>query len=616
MNQTNLPVSEIIKSKEVDEPKKQSREDWRKAKELEEARKAGTAPAAVDEEGKDINPHIPQYISSAPWYFGAKGPTLKHQRPQPEKQKQFNHISDYYSRGEFDGKATKYRKGACENCGALTHKRKDCLERPRKVGAKFTNDDIAPDEKNLPSLNLDYDGKRDRWNGFDPACYQAVIEEYRKVEEAKRQLKEDKLKHDIMNLEGISTREREDSDDDVDGDEDKYADNADMPGTKVDSKQRITVRNLRIREDVAKYLRNLDPNSAYYDPKTRSMRDNPYKNSNKGSDELSFAGDNFVRYSGDTQKIAEAQLFAWQAYEKGVDVHLQAEPTKAELLNKEFLSKEEEFRHSMKDSILEKYGGAEHLQMPPKELVFAQTEEYVEYSRHGEVIRGAEKPVIRSKYEEHVLINNHTSVWGSYWKDFQWGYKCCHSFIKNSYCTGASGKEVQAVSGGAMLMPAKLMGAPLADDAAHAESKAKEDTLEVESLQPALKEQQDESPPVVAGTVSPPLAATVFKGTVSPEKAKKKKKKKYKKARKEKPVKCESSSSSDSEDSDAKAERERKEKIKEAMEQIDKDQTQETDERKRKYNSMYDVKAPTEEEMEAYYMKRKRDDDPMAMFIP
>lgn len=46
---------------------------------------------------------------------------------------------------------------------------------------------------------------------------------------------------------------------DDDDDEDKYADHIDMPGTKVDSKQRITVRNLRIREDTAKYLRNLDP---------------------------------------------------------------------------------------------------------------------------------------------------------------------------------------------------------------------------------------------------------------------------------------------------------------------------------------------------------------------
>jgi pre-mRNA-processing factor SLU7 len=31
---------------------KMTREDWRKQKELEEARKAGTAPAEVDEEGK------------------------------------------------------------------------------------------------------------------------------------------------------------------------------------------------------------------------------------------------------------------------------------------------------------------------------------------------------------------------------------------------------------------------------------------------------------------------------------------------------------------------------------------------------------------------------------
>ncbi len=36
-----------------------------------------------------------------------------------------------------------------------------------------------------------------------------------------------------------------------------------------------TVRNLRIREDTPKYLLNLDPNSAHYDPKSRSMREDP-----------------------------------------------------------------------------------------------------------------------------------------------------------------------------------------------------------------------------------------------------------------------------------------------------------------------------------------------------
>ena len=58
-----------------------------------------------------------------------------------------------------------------------------------------------------------------------------------------------------------------------------------MPGTKFDSKTRTTVRNLRIREDTAKYLYNLDPNSAFYDPKTRSMRENPFKNMNKDPSE-------------------------------------------------------------------------------------------------------------------------------------------------------------------------------------------------------------------------------------------------------------------------------------------------------------------------------------------
>lgn len=38
-------------------------------------------------------------------------------------------------------------------------------------------------------------------------------------------------------------------------------------------------------------------------------------------------------------------------------------------------------------------------------------EDYVEYSRHGTVIKGAEKPVVRSKYEEDVFTNNHTVSW-------------------------------------------------------------------------------------------------------------------------------------------------------------------------------------------------------------
>lgn len=384
---------------------------------------------------RDINPHIPQYISSTPWYFQASGPTLKHQRVPDNKVKTYSSISDSYVRGQQGTTATKFRKGACENCGAMTHKKKDCLERPRKVGAKYSGQDIAADELALPHLALDFDGKRDRWNGYDPMMYQSVIEEHSKVEEAKRILKEEKLKQDFLSTDANSDNSDEDEDE-------KYADHIDMPGTKVDSKQRITVRNLRIREDTAKYLRNLDPDSAYYDPKTRSMRDNPYKNSGQNLKDLQYAGDNFVRFTGDTQKVSQAQLFAWEVSDKGVDVHLQADPTKSELIHKELDSKKEDIKETIKESILSKYGGKEYLEAPPKELIFAQTEDYVEYSRTGKIIKGESKPSVKSIYPEDVYTNNHSSVWGSFWKGGKWGYKCCHSFIRNSYCTGLLGQQV------------------------------------------------------------------------------------------------------------------------------------------------------------------------------
>ena len=56
------------------------REDHRRARELEEARKAGTIPAEKDEEGNEINPHIPQFMSQAPWYLNQHHPSLKHQK--------------------------------------------------------------------------------------------------------------------------------------------------------------------------------------------------------------------------------------------------------------------------------------------------------------------------------------------------------------------------------------------------------------------------------------------------------------------------------------------------------------------------------------------------------
>lgn len=65
-----------------------------------------------------------------------------------------------------------------------------------------------------------------------------------------------------------------DSSDESDPDKEKGEEDQNQFANK-DPRVRTTIRNLRIREDTAKYLRNLDPNSAVYDGKSRTMKENP-----------------------------------------------------------------------------------------------------------------------------------------------------------------------------------------------------------------------------------------------------------------------------------------------------------------------------------------------------
>ncbi|KAI5474367.1 pre-mRNA-processing factor SLU7 [Pseudohyphozyma bogoriensis] len=465
---------------------KLSREEFRRNKDLEAARKAGTAAPAVDEDGRAINPHIPEFMSQAPWYLDhGQGPGLKFQKAQGQYNADPSKLKERFDRGAKVGPAaTKFRKGACENCGAMTHKKKDCLERPRKKGAKFTGKNIAADEvihDDRAGLNGmegmgDYDAKRDRWDGYDPSQHKAVVLEYEALEEARRKLREeaiDKGSGDVGAVKKVAKagkggkKKKEDDDDfgtDSDesdnegGDEDKYAEGADVAGQKMDTKNRVTVRNLRIREDTAKYLRNLDIDSAHYDPKTRSMREAPV--ANVRPEDAAFAGDNFARHSGDASEVQRLQLFAWQSEQRGNDVHINSNPTASHLLHKEFLDKKEELKETSSASILQKYGGEQYLASVPKELLGGQTEDYVEYSRTGQIVKGRERAKARSKYEEDVYPGNHSSVWGSYYSTTSglWGYSCCHSTMKKSYCAGDAAKESAAAhdGGGLGLLDGKM----------------------------------------------------------------------------------------------------------------------------------------------------------------
>ena len=72
----------------------------------------------------------------------------------------------------------------------------------------------------------------------------------------------------------------------------------------------------------------------------------------------------------------------------------------------------------------------------------------MEYNAAGQVVRGQERARPRSRYEEDVLENNHTAVWGS-WYDLEagtWGYACCHNTVPHAYCTGRAGIEAADAS--------------------------------------------------------------------------------------------------------------------------------------------------------------------------
>ena len=310
----------------------------------------------------------------------------------------------------------------------MTHKTKECLSRPRAKGAKWTGKDIQADEV-VQDVELGWDAKRDRWNGYDPTEYRSVIDEYEELENLKKKAKGEGVKDGRKLL----TEDGEEMQ--LGGEEEaKYAEESDMG-----RQQSTATRNLRIREDTAKYLLNLDLDSAKYDPKTRSMVD---MGAQADQAAALVAEDNFMRASGDAAEFERAQKYAWESQERGDKnkTHLQANPTSGEYFRRREREESEAKREAHRKMLAEKYGGEQYAKPAFGDAAVVENERYVEYEPSG-TVKGAPKAEAKSKYQEDMLINNHKSIWGSWWANFQWGYACCHSTVKNSYCTGEEGKR-------------------------------------------------------------------------------------------------------------------------------------------------------------------------------
>lgn len=432
------------------------------------------------------------------------------------------------------------------------------MDRPRAKGAKYTNRNIAADEK-VQNIQLrGFEAKRDRWNGYTPDEWAKQAEKFEKVAEIRQKVRQKEMLdmkfrgelEDNADLEGELKRE-----------EDKVEETEEGGFAKVEMRVRSagggstgTVRNLRIREDTAKYLLNLDLDSAYYDPKSRSMREDP--NPEKDPSEKVFAGDNFVRQSGASQGFQQLNLFSVTATEKGQDVHMQAMPSQAEISYRAVQERKNALKSSSKKKIEDTYGNAAEA-VPDDIKALKATEAYVEYDASGRLIRGQEHKV-QSRYEEDLYPGNHTSVWGSWYCNGSWGYACCHSLQKNAYCTGEDGKK-----------------------AAAANQALQEQNMERIALKDKRKETEEgqNGDLKAAAKSKPPLPSSAIWGTDAGKEH----------------IELDDR------------------KLGEAMvRQKEKDDRAEEDDRKRGYNSLRDSHEVTAEDMEAYRLKRTRGDDPLA----
>ncbi|KAL9650494.1 hypothetical protein ABK040_004713 [Willaertia magna] len=461
-------------------PQRLSRDEYKKQQLLEEARKNGLVMPEKDEKGRDINPHIPQYIKQAPWYLDKGVPSLDHQRFTSPDDYSTLLNDEWYIRGVKSKQiVTKYRKGACTNCGAMTHKTKDCTERPRRKGAALTNKDICADEV-VQNIKVDnYDAKRDPYNGYNPENYsKQVIQSFQLLEEERKRIKEKELHEKMLkkkeeeekrqleqtnenlnnnttsndNTNDNKTKEDGDSEDDSDdkeyfsssdsGDEDLEGHGRDVK--KIDPKVKSISQTLRSRHDIPKYLYNLDLDSAHYDPKTRSMRGNPLPFVDQS--EVTYKGDNANKKTGEYQEFIQAQKFMYDAAKRGEDINLSAVPSQAYLAFQNFKSKKKELENAKRKANIEKYGGEKFLNKP-EEFESAQIEQFTLYSTTGKVLAARSKAIPKSKYEEDVYYNGHTSVFGSYWDSVKgWGFSCCKQCDRKCYCKNLKDGSVASSS--------------------------------------------------------------------------------------------------------------------------------------------------------------------------
>jgi pre-mRNA-processing factor SLU7 len=93
------------------------------------------------------------------------------------------------------------------------------------------------------------------------------------------------------------------------------------------------------------------------------------------------------------------------------------------------------------NSVLEKYGGREHLEIPEEIRQRLDTVRYNEFNETG-IVKQNEIYEKSKVIKKAPCVRGHVHAWGSYYhKLFGWGYKCCYSLDYYSICKGEKQKS-------------------------------------------------------------------------------------------------------------------------------------------------------------------------------
>ncbi|RNF26816.1 pre-mRNA-processing factor SLU7 [Trypanosoma conorhini] len=401
------------------------RQRLRQKRELEEKRKFGLAPLAVDEvSGNEISPNVPQLISQAPWYYGASGPTLDHQRLKSAET--MDRLQDKHDKVVVLGKAKAYTAGACGNCGSSTHKTSECYKPRKRVGARFSGKVSAVDMQ-VERTEKTYAQKRERYAmgaGVD-LLQQAAQEEDKGAEEARAGGRHE------ANGEAVKKHPRL---------QDVFA-----------TQTAVTGGGAEIKE-LPKHLHNLDDDGALFDPKTGSMRGNP----NAADPTRTFQGD-LQRYrTGDYYTYLDMQLRFLNGESKSiVDFELDEQLQRQKRQGQQ--RKEEGNRNDNGASTEEETARERLVRSLYGDSALASAESSLRMKKAiasvaAAAAAAAPSPASSSSTPMAVPFprtlsatrNGHACVYGSYFDrdGFRWGYKCCKRLGKDAAACQSTPREI------------------------------------------------------------------------------------------------------------------------------------------------------------------------------